>query len=123
MVKIIVREAESDALAQWLNNRLDETLLTSVIGHVELLRAASRLGNAVTARARSFLSAVDVVSLTPTIVELAETIGPSTLRTLDALHLATAYTLRPAVSTLCVYDQRLAASAGELSIPVAAPGA
>ncbi|MFD4181661.1 type II toxin-antitoxin system VapC family toxin [Rhodococcus sp. NPDC058514] len=122
MVKLVVREAESDALARWLNDRLDENLVTSTIGRIELLRAAGRVSSSVVTRARSFLSTVDAMSLTPAIAGLAETIGAPALRTLDALHLAAVYTLGPAVTTFVVYDQRLAESAIDLSIPVAAPG-
>jgi predicted nucleic acid-binding protein len=122
MVKLVVREAESAALLDWLGARPDEPLVTSVVGRIELIRAAGRVSASVKTRARAFLVGVDTSLLTSTVAELAETIGEPSLRTLDALHLASAYLLQPDLLALCAYDLRLTAAADSLGLPIASPG-
>jgi uncharacterized protein with PIN domain len=53
MVKLVTAEQESPALINWLNAHPDEHLATSAIGHIELIRAATRAGAAATAAART----------------------------------------------------------------------
>lgn len=107
MVKLVVAEPESPALIAWLNSHLDEHLATSAIGHIELLRAAGRAGAAATAAARDLASTVDSLVLSETISAVAASIPPAELRTLDAVHLATALTHRHSLTALCAYDRRL----------------
>lgn len=123
LIKLVVSEKESADLIDWLNTRSDIPLVTSIIGHVELIRAASRLGPAVTAAAQRLAATVDTLVLTDTIATLASTLPPPELRTLDALHLATAHFHRDKLTALCAYDQRLVAAARQQGLVVAAPGA
>jgi len=53
----------------------------------------------------------------------AATIGPPTLRTLDAIHLASAAALGTDLESFVTYDRRLAESARAIGVPVASPGA
>lgn len=121
MVKLVVAETESKALIQWLNSR-ETSMVTSIIGRVELHRAAARVGAEAVSAARDVLDSVDTLVLTDSIAELAATIGPSELRTLDALHLATAEAHRGVLSAFCAYDRRLTTAALDLGLPVVAPG-
>ena len=122
MVKLVVREAESADLSMWLAANPDQQLVTSTVGRIELVRAASRLSGSAVTRARSFLTAVGLVALSMNVAELAETIGDPALRTLDALHLASAYVLQPGLLALCAYDHRLTAAAVAVGLPVVSPG-
>ena len=61
--------------------------------------------------------------MTPEIADLATTIPPTELRTLDAIHLATALANKSTVTTVCAYDQRLIAACQQHNLPVIAPGA
>jgi predicted nucleic acid-binding protein len=121
MVKLVAAEQESAALIAWLNARLDEPLATSTIGHIELVRAATRAGPAITAAARNLASTIDTLVLTDTIASVAGTISPTELRTLDAIHLATAHTQRQHLSAFCAYDRRLLAAAGSQGLPIVSP--
>jgi predicted nucleic acid-binding protein len=122
MVKLVAAEPESGALISWLNRHTDEALATSAVGHIELIRAARRIGDAAAAAAQRLASTTDTLVLTDTIAAAARTIGPPELRTLDAIHLATADMHRSRLSAFCVYDHRLLVAARVQQLPVVAPG-
>lgn len=63
-----------------------------------------------------------ILGLEPAIATAAATIGPATLRTLDAIHLASAATLGADLEAFVTYDRRLAEAARALGMPVASPG-
>ena len=121
-VKLVTAEQESPALINWLNAHPDEHLATSAIGHVELIRAATRAGAAATAAAaRTVASTIDTLVLTDTIAAIAATIPPAELRTLDAIHLATAHAHRHSLTAFCVYDRRLLEAAESQDLPTVSP--
>ena len=64
----------------------------------------------------------DTLVLTDTIATAATTIGAAELRTLDAIHLATADLHRSRLSAFCVYDHRLLAAARVAQLPTVVPG-
>jgi predicted nucleic acid-binding protein len=51
----------------------------------------------------------------------AEVIGSTTLRSLDAIHLATAHEVRTGLTAFVCYDKRLCDSAQALGLPVETP--
>ena len=108
MVKLVVAEEESSELIDWLNA---QPLVTSVIGHIELIRAAGRVGPAAMATEQRLAATVDILILTDAIANLAATLEHSELRTLDAIHLATAHFHRRSIVALCAYDPRLVVAA------------
>ena len=122
-VKLVVDEEESVALIGWLNARPEQSLATSVIGHIELIRAAARLGPAAVARARVVASTVDALVLSDTIAAAAQGISLDTLRTLDAIHVATAQVHRAALTAFCAYDRRLLEAAASHDLPAVSPRA
>jgi predicted nucleic acid-binding protein len=91
------------------------------MGHIELIRAATRAGVAATAAARTIASTIDTLVLTDTIAAIAATIPPAELRTLDAIHLATAHAHRHSLIAFCVYDQRLLEAAESQDLPTVSP--
>lgn len=122
MVKLVAAERESAALIEWLNGRPGEALATSTIGHIELMRAARRIGRTGVLAAQRLVESVDTLLLTEGITATAQTIGTPELGTLDAIHLATAAVHRSRISAFCVYDHRLLAAAEAEDLPVSAPG-
>jgi predicted nucleic acid-binding protein len=72
-------------------------------------------------RARHVLATIDLVRVSDRIVEAASTVPPPELRTLDAIHLATAEYLDGDVGTFVTYDDRLAAAAAARGLKVAQP--
>jgi predicted nucleic acid-binding protein len=122
IVKLVVVEAESDALARWLDDRDEAVLCTSVVGKVELLRAARRWGPATVAAATTVVAEIAQVPLDSAVLELAASIGPDGLRSLEALHLASAASLGSSLAHLVTYDQRMIEGATTLGLSSASPG-
>ena len=71
--------------------------------------------------APSFLEGIDLVAIADPILAAAATLQPPQLRTLDAIHLATAHRLGADLVEIVTYDGRMQAAAEALGIPVAAP--
>jgi predicted nucleic acid-binding protein len=122
IVKVVVTEPESVALVDWLNDHGDVPWAPSVIGHIEVMRAAKRVGPATTAAAGRLLESVDTLVLTDAIVTVAKSIGPPELCTFDAVHLATALEYRRYLDAVCVYDRRLVEASKAQQLPVVTPG-
>ncbi len=72
-------------------------------------------------RARAVLSRVVLVAMDDPILEAASTVAPVDLRSLDAIHLATALTLRPEIEAIVSYDARLNEAAKAVGFPVLTP--
>lgn len=123
LMKLVRREAETDALHGWLTRRTAAPAVTSELGRVEVLRAAARVGGRAATEARAIVGDLDLVPLDRAVQDVACDIGEPTLRTLDALHLASALLLGDALTTFVAYDQRLVGAAEDAGLAVATPGA
>jgi uncharacterized protein len=121
LVKLVAPEAESDAMASFVAAHRSQ--LTSVVGLVEVRRAAVRRPGVTEARVDDVLVRVIAIAFDPEVAAAAATIGPPTLRTLDAIHLASAAALGADLEAFVTYDRRLADAARALGMPVASPGA
>ena len=119
LMKLVRREEETDPLRAWIGDHAD-TLLTNTVGVVELQRAAARVSPAGLAAARSILRAIDQIPITSSAVRFAATARPATLRTLDALHLASAATTDGITAFLC-YDDRLIEASTSCGLSVSSP--
>ncbi len=120
LVKLVAPEAESDAMASFVADHRSQS--TSVVGLVEVRRAAARRPGVTAARLEDVLMRVIGIAFDPEIAAAASTIGPPALRTLDAIHLASAAALGADLEAFVTYDRRLADAARALSMPVASPG-
>lgn len=120
LVKLVVEEAESDALRAWLA-AADRAPISSDLARTEVVRAARRAAPELALEAREVLSAIDLIALTPWTFDEAGRLDPDVLRTLDALHLAAALDLGDDLEGLVTYDERMAAAARANGIPVVAP--
>ncbi len=121
LVKLVVKEAETAALQAWLADRGTELWSASELCRVEVVRAVARVSQAAVPAARALLSGLDLAPVTTELLELAGGISPTVLRTLDAIHLATALLLGAEVEAFVVYDDRLADAAAAAGLPVARP--
>lgn len=119
--KLVLSESESDALAMFLVERITTPLVSSVLLYPELVRAVNRHRPELAERAVALLQRIMMVPLDHAIVVGSATVGNPLVRTLDALHLATAVTIRSELDVLITYDKRLAESAEALGLTVAAP--
>jgi predicted nucleic acid-binding protein len=120
--KLVVPEPESDALAVFLVERIAVPLVSSALLYPELVRAVDRHRPDLVDRAVALLQRIMTIPLTHDILVSAATIGSPQVRTLDALHLASAASVRSGLDVLVTYDKRLADSATGSGLAVAAPG-
>lgn len=120
-VKLVALEAETEALQRWMKSHADETFFASQLMRIELLRTVRRAAPERIDWAREVLKGVALLKIDETIVEAAESLLPAVLRSLDAIHLATAYTLHSHVSAFVTYDLRLAEAAKALGMNVVSP--
>jgi predicted nucleic acid-binding protein len=118
-VKLPLQEAGHDALlmelAEW-----DGYVSSALLG-VESIRACARYGKAYAEDARAWLGDVALLPLDDALLEEATSLRPTGLRSLDALHLATALSIRDEIGALVTYDQRLADAARAAGFNVAQP--
>ena len=121
VVKLVVAEPESGALIAFLRAWPDR--LTSTLSLVEIPRALRRAGFGAPERqrARRVLARLALVEVDRRILATAATLDPPALRTLDAIHLATALAVREDLAGLVTYDHRLAAAAARADLDVLVP--
>ena len=119
LVKLVVSEPESRALRDLLRSWPER--VSSVIARVEVVRAARRIGSRASRLAEEVVDRLTLVELDDVVLQRAASAEPSHLRTLDAIHLATALSLGDDLSALCGYDSRLADAAASSGIEVLSP--
>lgn len=124
LLKRVVDEPGADrARARLREMAASDLLVTSSLAGVEVSRAlrrlAARTGTGVRhAAIEVALSGVAERAMTADVVSLAKRLGPDTLRSLDAIHLATAVLLDAGL--LLTHDGRLHQAAGSWGLPVEA---
>jgi uncharacterized protein len=119
IVKLAVEEPESKALRRYLARRLP--LVSSALARTEVVRALLPGGPEAVERGREALRRVELLRLNDRVLAEAGTIEPAELRSLDAIHLASARQLGPSVRQIVTYDERMAEAAGALGWTVASP--
>ncbi|HEU0304515.1 MAG TPA: type II toxin-antitoxin system VapC family toxin [Gaiellaceae bacterium] len=118
-VKLLLDEAESGALREYLEAS-GMLLSTSRVGVIELRRVGRRSG-AGADRADAVAATLAVIEVEEVIERTAVTLNPG-LRTLDAIHLASALAAEESLGGFVCYDERLSAAARDAGLTVIAPG-
>jgi len=118
LTKLILDEPHSAAMRRWWIE--SDRAICSRVGLIETARAVSRW-QPETPHLRAILDAIAAVELDVTTADRAASVGPPGLRTLDAIHLATAMRLIDDLDGFVTYDDRLAAAAREAGLPVVRP--
>jgi uncharacterized protein len=119
IVKLVIAEAESSALGRFLRRR--RPLVTSALARTEVTRAVLGEGEAGIARARVVLARFDVMRVNDRVLEAAGELLPAELRSLDAIHLATARQLGSDLGHVVTYDDRMLDAAHLLGLTTAMP--
>jgi uncharacterized protein len=119
IVKLAVKEPESAALRRYLRQK--RPLVTSALARAEVDRALLPVGPEAVGRGADVLRRIDVIRINDRILKVAGTMLPTELRSLDAIHLATAQAVGTDLSRICTYDERLAAAAEAGGWTVVAP--
>jgi predicted nucleic acid-binding protein len=123
LLKLLHDEAESVALADWLTRRIGTPIVSSELTKVEVLRACRRINPATLTEATALIAGLDLIPLSDGVIDQAAHVGEATLRSLDAIHLASALSIRGELSAFVAYDHRLAEAASTAGLELLAPGA
>jgi predicted nucleic acid-binding protein len=119
IVKLAVEEPESTALRRYLRRR--RPLVSSALAKAEVARALLPIGEAAVRRGHDVLNRLELVRINDRILTAAGALLPEELRTLDAIHLATARQLGGDLQQLITYDDRMRAAAETLGHRINAP--
>lgn len=119
-VKLVVPERETPALRDAL--QASELLISSELLVVEALRACGRYGPEYLEGARQALLDVALIPLTRELLMAAGEMAPAQLRSLDAVHLASALSRAAHLDGLVGYDERLNEAARQAGLRCLAPG-
>lgn len=118
-MKLPLREAGSSSLlaelAEW-----DGYVSSALLG-AESIRACAPYGEPYVDEARSFLLDVALLPIDDAILAQAASVDPADLRSLDAVHLATALSIRDDLGAFVAYDARLLQAAQHHGLPIARP--
>lgn len=119
-MKLPLREEGHAALLEELGKW--DGYVSSTLLAVESIRACARYGPDYATDAREWLLGLALLPLDDAVIDAAGALGPTPLRSLDALHLATALTIRDDVGAFVAYDERLARAAADHGLAVVCPG-
>jgi uncharacterized protein len=119
LVTATVRRTYADDLRNFLDAHSGPTA-TSTIGFVETVRTCDRIGSYPNLMA-SLLTDHEEIYLSDEVRDDAARL-PGLLRSLDAIHVASAAQLGSELTALVTYDQRMADAAHGVGLPVAMPG-
>lgn len=117
-LKLVVKERESTALRRAVAGR---QLASSALLRTEALRAARSHSTAALGRARQSLDAIALIAVSDSLCERAAELDPSIMRSLDALHVASALLLGDDLEAVLTYDARMAAACALVGVRVLAP--
>jgi predicted nucleic acid-binding protein len=121
LAKLVLIERESDTLRAWVGARPHSPRITNSVGVAELQRLAARVSQAALSAAVQLLARIDQLDLTPIALTRAAQLPPPEVRTLDALHIASASDLSD-LEAIVTYDSRMITAAEGYGLPVASPG-
>jgi predicted nucleic acid-binding protein len=121
LVKLVSKEPESSALVEFVKEVPEG--VSSGLARVEVLRAVGRAGGkaAMRRQAEQVLNSIGLVKIDDRVLNRAADLEPTELRSLDAIHLATALSLGADLDAFVSYDQRQRQAAEGLGLRVVSP--
>ena len=120
LVKLVLRESESDELRTFVGAR---EMVSSQLARTELIRAIAREQPESVPEAEDLVSEMTLIALSRLLTAQAAWMKPPALRSLDALHVATAASMAGDLEVLVTYDRRMVEAGQMAGLPVASPGA
>jgi uncharacterized protein len=121
LVKLAVTEVESASLRNWLAERPNLVLVSSSLIRAEVPRVVWRADPSALPESYQVIRRTTEIEVTDSVLSKAASVRPAILRALDAIHLASALTLRSDLTAFVAYDKRLLAAARDAGLPVASP--
>lgn len=123
LVKLVRREAETDELFDWLDSHRGTMLVSSALAEVELPRALRRTEPELLAAVPGMLGRIALYDIDDVVRATSAAYSDPNLRSLGAIHLATAHAaIGEALTSFITYDKRLAAAAEAIGLAVSQPG-
>lgn len=120
LVPLLARHTYAKELREFLASRPVMPMATSTLGFVETVRTTDRIGDYPNLM-RDLISGFTEILLTEEVRDAAAHL-PGVLRTLDAIHVASAQVLGDSLDTLVTYDKRMLDVARAEGLPAEAPG-
>jgi predicted nucleic acid-binding protein len=117
LAKLILDEEESPRISEFLKTH-QVSLVSSQLSEVELVRAVSRAKPSNRPKAKELLGRTVLLPISSSIREAAAALDPPSLRSLDAIHLATALEIKAHLAGVMTYDSRMREAAKGLDLPV-----
>ena len=96
-------------------------MISSALSRTEVLRALLPAGDEAVTRGRGVLQRIDLIRVNDRILNAAGLLRPPELRSLDAIHLATAHELGDELRALITYDDRMVTAARHLGYRIVQP--
>ncbi len=121
VVKLVHEESESGGLELWLSGD-ERPLVTSALTEIEVERALRRSDPDALPLLPEIIDGLYRFDIDVAVRQVAARLAEPTLRTLDAVHLATALEFGAELEAFVCYDRRLLAAATAQMIPVTSPG-
>jgi uncharacterized protein len=120
LITLVSGRAPVTELRGFLSTRSGVPMGTSTIGFVETVRTLDRIGDYPTAM-QDLLGSFTEILVTDEVRDAAARL-PLGLRTLDAVHIASAQVIGPVLDSLVSYDRRMLDIARKVGLPTSAPG-
>lgn len=119
LAKLVLSEPESEALRAFVRGR--GTLASSALVLTELTRAARRLRPELEPQARGLVATLVLIDVDREVLTIAARLPPPEIRTLDAIHIATALALGDDLEAVLTYDARMTDATRAAGLVVEAP--
>lgn len=121
VIKLLVEETDSRAFAAFYDTHADAEWVSSALLRIEVTRAVARALPALLPEARDLLLAFSYVAIDDDVVDGATNEPGRGLRSLDAIHLATARIFAPELDAIATYDDRLIKAANDAGLATVSP--
>jgi uncharacterized protein len=120
LVTLISRRRYARELREFLATKPAMPMATSTVGFIESVRALDKIGD-YPAIMQNLLRDFTEILVTDEVRDAAAQL-PAGVRTLDAVHIASAQIIGAAMEALVTYDQRMLEIARSVGLPAEAPG-
>ena len=120
LVKLIVNEQHSKSLGSWIDS-CKQDLFISELARTEVSRAIARVDPNLNKQFNAIVTRFGVIRVSTQVLTIAAVLSPTTLRTLDAIHLASCVILGDDLTGFVTYDNAQASAASVNSIEVITP--
>ena len=121
VIKLLVEETDSNAFAAFYDAHSEAEWVSSALLRIEVMRAVAWARPALLPAARDMLLAFSYIAIDGDVVEGAMNEPDRSLRSLDAIHLATARILAPELDALVTYDDRLRKASSDAGLVTVSP--